>query len=374
MTFKFSTGICWWIVVVFLFLLRPGRISAQSLTDSLQADTLAFADSLGADFESQVAYSAEDSIVYDLEQKKIYLYGKARVSYEDISLEAAFIVLDYNRKELQAQPVPDSSGAPVGIPHFKQGENEFDAQGIRYNFETKKGKLAGIRTKEGDSFIHGESVRKETDNTTYIRKGYYTTCSLEEPHYWISSNKIKVIPDNKVVTGPADMHVAGVPTPLAIPFGFFPNKKSQSSGILFPSFGESAQLGFFVQNGGYYFGFSEFFDAALTADIYSSGSWRANLYSNYALRYRFTGNLSVNYSLTKTSIPELPDYSEEEGFFIRWNHTRSPKADPFSSFQASVNAGSSSFYRNNLSSAGNYLTNTFQSSVTWSKTWPGKRQ
>lgn len=342
--------------------------------DSLQTDSLLLPDSLqlAEDFKSKVQYHADDSIVYDLEAGKAYLYNHAWITYEDIRLDADFIAIDFNTKLLYSSGWPDSTGKVMGKPLFKQGEDEFRADSIRYNFDTKKGKISEISTKDGDSYIHGETVKKEPDNTTFIRNGYYTTCDAEHPHYYIKSNRIKVIPNNKVVTGPADMHIMDVPTPVAIPFGFFPNKKGRTSGILFPQYGESQQLGFFLKNGGYYLGLNDHFDLALTGDIYSLGSWRANAYSNYSWKYRFNGNVSVNYSKTRISRPEFPDYSLEESFFIRWVHTQDAKARPGVSFTANVNAGSSTFYQYNLSNANNYLTNTFNSSIAWSKVWTGR--
>ena len=342
--------------------------------DTLPGDSVQMADSLrlGEDFKSKVNYHADDSILYDLNAGKAYLFGKAWITYEDIRLDADFISIDFDSKVLFSSGWPDSTGLIAGKPVFKQATDEFHADSIRYNFQTKKGKISEISTKDGDSYIHGKSVKKLPDNTTFIRNGYYTTCDAEHPHYYIKSSKIKVIPNNKVVTGPADMFVMDVPTPLAIPLGFFPNKKGRSSGILFPQYGESQQLGFFLRNGGYYLGLNDHFDLALTGDIYSKGSWRANAFSNYSWKYRFNGNVSVNYSKNRISRPEFPDYSLEEAFFVRWVHNQDVKARPGVSFTANVNAGSSTFYQYNLSNANNFLTNTFNSSIAWSRVWTGK--
>jgi lipopolysaccharide assembly outer membrane protein LptD (OstA) len=371
---ELSTGQCWWLnYVLFIFLLPIsvfGQTDSIPVPDSLTAkpDTIV----LGDDFKSKVVYHGRDSIIYDLESNRVLLYGDAEITYEDINLKAAFIEINYDTRILSANGMPDSSGTMSGYPVFKQGGEEFKSKTIRYNFDSRKGQISDITTKEGDNYVHGSTVKKDADNTTYIRNGYYTTCELDHPHYYISASKIKVIPDNKIVSGPANMVIADIPTPLAIPFGFFPNKSGRTSGLIFPTYGQSAQLGFFLQNGGYYFGFSDKVDLALTGDIYSRGSWRLNGYSNYANRYHYNGNLSVNYAFTKTSISELPDYAEEKGFFVRWNHRQDPKARPNSSFSASVNAGSSEFYRNNITSAQNFLTNTFQSSIAYSKSWQGK--
>lgn len=397
---NFSTLSCWFIVCLLIIFSSFSPLLAQNIplqtsvnkTDSLNKgmidsvnsgndslkilanDTIPMSDSLmlADDFKSKVSYYAEDSIVYDLDTGMVYLYGKAWMTYEDIRLEAEYIDIDFNTKVLSSKGVPDSTGTFIGKPLFKQGTDEFHADHIRYNFTTKKGKITEVTTKDGDSYIHGAEVKKQPDNSTFIKNGYYTTCDATHPHYFLKSNKIKVIPNNKVVTGPADLYIMDVPTPLAIPFGFFPNKKGRASGILFPQYGESQQLGFFLRNGGYYIGLNDHFDLALTGDIYSKGSWRGNAYSNYAWKYRFNGNVSINYSINKVSRPEFPDYSLEKAFFVRWNHTQDPKSHPGTSFTANVNAGSATFYQYNLTNANNFLTNTFTSSVAWSKVWTGK--
>ncbi len=346
------------------------RLTADSLAigkDSLLVDSL----QLGDDFKSKVKYSADDSIVYDIPGEKIFLYGNGVIDYEDIHLTANYIEINNEQRTLFARGVKDSTDTVRGKPIFKQGSEDFNAETITYNFKTKKGKISEISTQEGESFIHGETVKKMADNSTYIKHGYYTTCDAEHPHYYIAANKIKVIPNNKIVTGPANLVISDVPTFVLVPFGFFPNKTGRSSGIIFPAYGES-NLGFFLQNGGYYFGMNDHIDAAITGDIFSLGSWKLNLLSNYSWRYRFGGSFAVSYAETVNSQKELPDYQVNKDFFIRWNHTVDPKANPNSTFSASVNAGSSTYFRNTLSNANNFLNNTFQSSISYSKFFPGK--
>jgi lipopolysaccharide assembly outer membrane protein LptD (OstA) len=394
---NFSTLRCWLTVCLSIFFLQGSVVFAQefsierldsSMVNAGQNDSLAnVSDTLGTsidslslpdslrlaeDFKSKVEYHAKDSVVYDLRGGMVYLYGNAWIVYEDIRLEADYIDISFDSKVLTAYGLPDSTGRIAGKPLFKQGGDEFRAEHLKYNFNTKRGKITDITTKDGDSYIHGATVKKEPDNTTFIRNGYYTTCEDPHPHYYLKSAKIKVIPNNKVVTSSADMYIMDVPTPVAIPFGFFPNRKGRSSGILFPQYGESQQLGFFLRNGGYYLGLNDHFDLALTGDIYSRGSWRANAYSNYAWRYKASGNVSVNYSNTRISRPEFPDYRLEEAFFLRWSHIQDPKLNPGTSFTANVNAGSSTFYQFNLSNSNNFLTNTFQSSIAWARNWTGK--
>jgi len=345
-------------------LLAQGSDSTLSVPKADSAST--------SSLKSKVKYSASDSIRFDIPGEKVYLYGKAKVRYEDIELDAHFIEVDWTKRELLSKGGVDSTGADMDLPVFKQKDETFTAHTVTYNFDTKKGRITEVNTRQGDGYILGETVKKTDDKNYFIRKGAYTTCDLPHPHFSISSNKLKVIQDNKVVTGPAWLVIEDVPTPLMIPFGYFPTRKGRASGILFPSYGESGRLGFFFKDGGYYFGIGDVVDFALTGDIYTLGSWAAKFNSNYAVRYRFNGNLSVSYSEIKTSEKELPDYNLFKDFFIRWNHRQDSKARPGSNFSANVNAGSSGYYQNNISSAGNYLTNTFQSSIAWSKNWSGK--
>jgi hypothetical protein len=324
-----------------------------------------------ADFKSKIEYHARDSLFYDSENMIVYLYGNAVVKYENMELKAGYISVDLENKTLLATYVRDSAGNKSEIPEFIQNSDRFTADEIKYNFKTGKGRIRGVYTEQGEGYIYGETVKK-IDDFEYISRGTYTTCNLPHPHYAIAASKLKVINNRKIITGPAYLTVADVPLPLAIPFGYFPNRKGQSSGIIFPAYGESTELGFFLKNGGYYFGINDYLDLALTGDLYSKGSYAAQSFLRYAWRYHYSGNLSFSYSKIKTGDKELPDFSENRDFFVRWSHTQDPKAHPNHNFSANVNAGSSQYFRNNISTPANFLTNTFQSSVSWTKSFPGK--
>ncbi|HEX5001600.1 MAG TPA: putative LPS assembly protein LptD [Bacteroidia bacterium] len=345
-----------------------GQAPGDSLFSIPDTSLAPFSD----DLKSKVHYTASDSIRFDIKNQKVFLYGKAVVEYEDLELKAERIELDWESRNVTAHGTLDSTGSPVGLPAFSRGEESFTADVIRYNFDSEKGKITQINTRQGDGYIQGETVKKIDDSNFFIRHGTYTTCDLPHPHYSIAAGKLKVIRNNKILTGPANLTIADVPTPFAIPFGYFPTRKGRSSGIIFPTYGESGRLGFFLKDGGYYFGLNDYVDLALTGDFYSKGSWGTKLYSNYALRYKFTGALAISYSVIKQGEPETPEFSETKDFFVRWNHRQDPRANPNSVLAANVNFGSSEYYQNNISSPNNYLTNTFQSSVAWSKTWPGK--
>ncbi|MBT8196514.1 MAG: LPS-assembly protein LptD, partial [Bacteroidia bacterium] len=227
-------------------------------------------------------------------------------------------------------------------------------------------------TQEGGGYILASTTKKIDETSYYIKSGRYTTCNLPEPHYSINSNKLKVIQNKKIVTGPAYLTIADVPTPLVIPFGFFPNKSGRNNGIIIPTYGESTALGFYLRDGGYYFGLGDYFDMALTGDIYSLGSWGSGSIINYANRYKYNGSLNLTYKQIRTSDRELPDFALNKEFFIRWNHKQDPKARPNSIFSAQVNAGTIDNFTVDPQPDINYLRNEFRSSISYSKSWPGK--
>lgn len=346
----------------------PDSVSAIK-TDTIKQDSLNVG--LSNELKSKVHYTADDSIVFEVDDQRVFLYKNAQVNYEDVELKADFIRVNWSDKTVLASGMPDSTGKIAGRPVFKQGTDEFKSDTMRYNFDTKKGIVTNISTQQGEGYIHGQTVKK-LDEYTYIRHGYYTTCNLDSPHYYIAANKLKVIPNNKIITGPAWLVIADIPTIAAIPFGLFPNTKGRSSGIVIPAYGESGQLGFFLKNGGYYFGLSDKIDLELNGDIYSLGSYAARMHSNYKNRYHYSGAFAFSYEVIKQSEPDLADYSQLKTFFIRWNHSQDPKANPSSIFNANVNAGSTNFYQTGTTAGSNYLANSFSSSISWSKSFPGK--
>ena len=340
------------------------------VSDSLKNDSLKPEKS---ELDAIVEYHCLDSMIFDVKHQKLYLYDSAQVTYSSMDLKANYIEIDLRLSELYAEGLADSTGKTQGKPQFDDGGQKFDSKTMRYNFKTKKGKITEAITQEGDGYIHGKQVKKMGDDVLYIKNGKYTTCSDPNPHFHIEASKLKFIKDNKIITGPAYLKVEDIPTPLAIPFGFFPNKKGQSSGIIFPGYGQSPTLGFFLTKGGYYFGINDHLDLALSGDIYSRGSWGLDATTRYKWRYKFDGNLNLSYSEIRTSDPEFPDYSKSTNFFVKWKHSQDPKARPNSRFSADVSAGSSNNFRNNINtSSQDYLTNTFQSNVAWNKTFPGK--
>lgn len=338
-------------------------------TLALPIDTLA--KKSDSPLDDPIFKESKDSLLYSIDGKKVFLYGDAIVKYQKMELSAAYIEYDMETGVVFAEGRPDSTGAIVGKPIFKEGNQTFKMESMRYNFNTKKAKIYSVITEEADGFLHSHDTKLMPDKSVHVSGGKFTTCDHEHPHYYISITKAKLIPNNKIITGPAYLIIADVPFPLILPFGFFPSKRERSSGIKLPSYGEEQRRGFKLERGGYYFGINDYIDIELTGDIYSKGSWATYLRSNYRKRYKYSGSLSFDISQFVDGEKGFDDYRKTNSYWLRWSHSQDPKANPNSTFQASVNLGSPSHNRLNPQGVESFLSNQLSSSISYSKVWPG---
>lgn len=321
--------------------------------------------------DTKVIYNATDSIVLSSDSKKVFLFKEAKIEYGDIILEADYIEYDQEKNFVFARGVEDSLGNITGKPKFKEKNEEFVAKNIKYNFKTKKGYIEDVFTEEEQGFLHSAKTQKNEDNSFLLNKGKYTTCDNEEhPHYYLSMTKAKVIPNDKIISGPAYLVIEDIPMPLGVPFGFFPNQSEYSSGIIIPKYGEENNRGFFLQDGGYYFGINDKMDLALTGDIFSNGSWGSDIKYRFKKRYKFSSDFNFSFAEFVKSEEGLPDYSKSKDMAIRWTHSQDPKANPNSKFSASVNYSTSSYDQFNSKSIDQRTTNTKSSSISYGKSWP----
>lgn len=341
----------------------------QFLTLKAQEEQPAPAEQPSSGLKSMVTYGARDSMRFDLINEIVYLYDSAYVNYGSMTIEAKYIRIDFRNHIISAQGDTDQTGAFLSKAAFSDEGQAFQANQLDYNYVTQKGRIAEVRTQQGDGYILTDVLKKDSANVIFLSHGQYTTCDLEHPHYAIRANKMKVIPDDKIITGPAYLEIADVPTPLAVPFGYFPNKKGRSSGILIPAYGESPAWGFFLRDGGYYWGISDRWDMAVRGDIYSKGSWGVKLFTNYKVRYKYGGQMSARFARNYNGDRELPTSTIVNGYSFKWTHIQDAKFNPSVQFSANVNINSSSYNQYNSTVANDYLSNTFQSNVTWRKTW-----
>ena len=327
--------------------------------------------------EGIVSYKATDYTSFNRKEEKLYLYNEAEIIYKDMQINAGTIVIDYSKNEVYAGRLKDSLGEYSQRPVFKQGESVVEPDSIRFNIDTEKALIWNSRTEQNGGTIIAEKTKKENDSVFFISNGKFTTSkNLDDPEYYFLLRKAKIVPDKKVVTGLTNLFIYDVPTPIGMPFAYFPLTKKQTSGVIFPSFGEQNNRGYFLQNGGYYFAISDYFDLATLGDYYTNGSYGLRLESKYNVRYRFNGNFGFRYENIINSERGFSDYSKNTIYNLRWSHMQDAKSNPSSRFSASVNLGSSQYYQESVNqiNTASFLNNTLSSSVSYSKTFKGEPQ
>ena len=345
-----------------------------TIKDSVSSDTTQVKKNF---FNSGAVYKASDTVSINPNQKKITLYNNAKLVYGDMEITSGKIVIDYSKNEIYAGRIKDSSGALTQSPIFKQGSDIIEPDSIRFNLDTKKALIFNSKTEQSGMNIISEKTKKENDSVYFMDRAKFTTSvDVENPEYYFLLRNAKVVPGKKIITGFTNMYIANVPTPIGLPFGYFPLTKKRTSGVIFPSFGEQNDRGYFLQNGGYYLAISDNADLAILGDYYTNGSYGFRLENNYAYRYKFRGNLSFRYENLIKSERGFPDYSKSAIYNLRWSHNQDAKSNPNSRFSASVNLGSSKYFQQSINqlNASSFLNNTLSSSVSYSKTFIGEPQ
>ena len=322
----------------------------------------------------KITRNAKGYIKIDKEKGKLYLYDQAELYYLGTELKSGIIVLDYNKNEVTAGRIVDSTGKLTQPPFFKQVGDEVNPDSIRFNFDTKKAIIWNSRSEQDGMNVSALATKKENDSVYFIKDAKVTTSkNVEDPEYYIRIRKGKFIPKNKIIAGLSNLYIEDVPTPIFLPFAYFPLTQNRESGFIFPSIGQNNDRGYFFQNGGYYFAFSDYLDIALLGDYYTNGSYGFRNESNYRKRYRYNGSLSVRFENLISGERGLPGYSKSNIYNFRWSHSQDSKSNPNSRFSASVNLGSSNYFRESVNQLNtpNFLNNTMNSSVSYSKTFKG---
>lgn len=324
------------------------------------------------DLDNQVTFSSTDSMIM-IGRSNMYMYGDGKVDYGDLKLNAAQIDVDLDKSEVYAVGRADSVGEMIGTPVFDEGGTSYETQTMRYNFKSKRGFITDVITQQGEGYLTGGTTKKTEDDYYYVQDGKYTTCEdHENPHFYFQLTRAKVKPKSNIVTGPAYMVLAGLPLPLAVPFGYFPFSDKYASGIIVPSFGDDYNRGFYLSDGGYYFAINDNIDLALTGEIYTKGSWGIGAQSTYAKRYKYSGNFNINYLKSIYGDKGQPDYSKQTNFQVIWSHTQDAKANPNMNLSASVNFTTSGYTRNSVNSyySSAFTENTKSSTVNMTYRFP----
>ena len=356
--------------------------SVLARRDSIhRADSIARADSLdmlGKSSLDRPAFStAKDSIITEFTggERKVYYYGGATVTYQDMELTADYIEYDMKTNTVFARGRYDeATGEWVGQPEMKQGKATYKMEELKYNFDSRKSIITNMITQESEGLLQGQKIKMMPDQSVNMQKGMYTVCDLEHPHYYMKLSMAKVVtqPSQKTVFGPAFPVIADVPLPIGLPFGFVPSKPTRATGLLMPTFGEEVERGFFVKDAGVYFVLGEYFDLSLTGSWFTLGSYAVDINSRYKVNYKFNGNFSLTYSNDQRGEKGSADFFQSKNFGLRWSHSQDPKAHPGTTFSASVNFSSPSNSKYNSRSVDEALQNQINSSISYSHNWNGK--
>ena len=329
---------------------------------------------------NDVKYDASDSIIINQKDNKISLYNNAKIIYGDIELTSGLIILDYKKNEVYAGRISDENGNLSQYPVFIQGGNTVNPDSIKYNFDNQKALIWNSKSAENGMNILSSLTKKQNDSVYFLKDGKVTTGGnleggeTEDADYYFRIRKGKLVPGGKIITGFTNLYIADVPTPIGLPFAYFPSQETkEEAGFIIPNINESNKRGYSFQNGGYYLPVSEYLDLTFLGDYYTNGSYGINISSQYRKRYKYNGNFTIRYENLIDGERGLPDYSKSTIYNVRWTHSKDSKASPYSTLSASVNFGSSDYFRQSVNQLNtpNFLNNNLSSSVSYSKTFPG---
>ena len=349
--------------------------AATTIKDSTQSGTTdtIYAKMSKDSLDAPVTYHADDSLVMDVPNNRIILYGKkSSTKYIDNDLEAPVIIFDQKTGLVTASLKKDSTGKVISFPTLKQGESKMVSDTIGFNMKNGKGITKGTYTQQGEMYIYGEKIKKINATEFYAYRGRFTTCNLDTPHFAFVSKKIKFINKKFAVTGPVHPEFEGVPIPIILPFGIYPLSQGRHSGLLAPTFTANDQFGLALEGLGYYKVINENWDVTTRATLYSYGGFTTNISPRYYKRYHYQGNFSIDYNRFKYNFKGDPDFSTNKAFNVRWTHSSDSKARPGVSFSGNINAGSSKFNQQVPNSPARNFQNQLNSSISYAKVWKDK--
>jgi hypothetical protein len=327
---------------------------------------------INSDFETLLKASSKDSMFHDYKNEKLHLFGEAKLSYDDIQVEADYILIDFKLNEVMATYSIDKDSNRIGLPVFKEGAEEIIAAKIRYNFDTKKGYIQEVKIKQDENFLYMDVAKRLPNEHIHFQKGKFTSCDLEEPHFHLFLTKAVMIPEKRIVSGPLNVWIQGVPTPLGLPFMLIPQKKEreQKHGFLFPQYSIQSPYGMGFQNLGYYIPLNDSLQTTIFANLYARGSWGLSSETDYRIKYRFDGRFSFGYQQFRTGFPTT---GSQNKLSLNWYHKQDPKANPYWNFSSNVNFMSDNSPKTNLDPINqNYFDNTLYSDININRLFPGK--
>jgi hypothetical protein len=321
-------------------------------------------------FENLAEYGARDSIHVDLKENKIHLYGDAFLSYLETNMKAGYILVDLSRKEVFATYVYDRDSNKRESPTFLNEGEKIEAARIRYNFNTEKGYIEEVKIKQDEIYLYMGVAKRQKNGDIHFKEGRFSTCDLDDPHYHFQLSKAVMIPNKRIVTGPMNLWLKGVPTPFGLPFSVIPQAKDRTHGLLFPQIIPMSAYGFGVQDAGYFFPVNKSLSTSAYITLFNRGSWGVRNRTEYLRLYRQKGEFDIGYTQFRLGFPLN---SNNNKLSVKWNHQKDRKSNPYWVFSSSVNFMSDNNNKNNLNPQNTqYFNNQLNSDINLVRSFPGK--
>lgn len=350
----------------------PSSDTIPQKDSTIAKDTIPYRLAKNA-LESTIEFAAEDSLVLKIPDKTATLYGKGSTThYQQNDITSPIISFDQHSGDIMAYMTLDSNGKVIARPSYKSEDFTSESDSFRFNMKTGKGLTKGTYTQQGEMYVYGEAIKKVSNDVFFAKRGRFTTCNLDTPHFAFVSNKIEFITNKIAITGPVHPEFEGVPIPIYLPFGIFPLSQGRHSGLIAPNFVTNEQRGLGLEGLGYYKVIGEYWDVILRTSIYSYGGWSVNLNPRYSKRYHYNGNLSFDLQHFNFNFKGDPDFVKNRSWNLRWSHNADTKSRPGVTFSANVNAGSSSYNSFKPDDPFLNVSNSMSSSIRYSKNWKGK--
>ncbi|MFM1894452.1 MAG: hypothetical protein RIQ90_1618 [Bacteroidota bacterium] len=346
-----------------IMLIGPKEICAQSV----RKDTLSTFDERMTDI---VKYGARDSSFYSVNEKRAYLYGGAYVETKTTRLTAGMIVIDLEKNEIEASFLLGKDSLPTELPTLVDEGETLSCHRMRLNTKTNKAFIEDLSLKQDEFYFHMGVAKRFDNDEIHLTSGRLTTCDQEEPHYHFLLSKGVIIPEKRVVAGPMNLWISGLPTPIGLPFAIIPQQKERTKGLIFPEFIPASAYGFGIQNLGYYIPINPRLQTTVFANLYSRGSWGIRNEMDYAKRYGYTGRFSMGFQQFNNG---FPNYTKNNKLTLAWSHSKAQKSNPFWNFNANVNFISDNTAKNNPDPINpDYFRNSFNSDINLNRNFLGK--
>lgn len=254
---------------------------------------------------------------YHVNEQMSFLKDDASVSYQNNKLTAGSIKANWETNVLIAEVVDEVLPTITSI-----GNEPMSGNFMEFNLLTEHGRVIKGKTRFNDGNYYGNEVYRDRPDVYHVDNSLYSTCDLDEPHFYFYSNEMKMIPDDKVIAKPLILYIYDLPV-FGLPFGVFPNKGGgRHSGWIMPNFGTSAG-GTYFQGLGYYWAPNDYIGSKLRLNFRDKKGIDLIGVFNYNKRYQFYGNMNATLyrEILTDDISDLFSKKVSQNWSVFWKHS-----------------------------------------------------